>query len=74
VRRTSSAVQTNPSIQPASSSAGQTSASAPASGLSADEPKTGDTTDLTLWTALALTSAAGAAALLILRRKRGAEK
>jgi LPXTG-motif cell wall-anchored protein len=74
VRRTSSAVQTNPSIQPASSSAGQTSASAPASGLSADEPKTGDTTDLTLWTALALTSAAGAAVLLILRRKRGAEK
>lgn len=75
VRRTSSAVQTNPSIQPASS-AGQTSASSstPASGLSADEPKTGDTTDLTLWTALALTSAAGAAVLLILRRKRGAEK
>jgi hypothetical protein len=76
VRRTSSAVQLNPSIQPASSSAGQTSASSstPASGLSVDEPKTGDTTDLTLWTALALTSAAGAIALLILRRKHGAEK
>jgi LPXTG-motif cell wall-anchored protein len=57
-----------------SSGSGQTSASTAASGLSVDEPKTGDTTDLTLWTALALTSAAGAIALLILRRKSRAEK
>ncbi len=57
-----------------SSGSGQTSASTPASGLSVDEPKTGDTTDLTFWTALALTSAAGAAALLVLKRKRRAEK
>ncbi|MGN1381345.1 MAG: LPXTG cell wall anchor domain-containing protein [Eubacterium sp.] len=80
VKKTSSAVQTSPSIQPASSSSGQTSvsasvsASASASGLTAEEPKTGDTTDLTLWTALALTSAAGAAVLLLLRKKRSAEK